>query len=114
MKNYNEKYNNNIIGSNIDLENSNLKFVNEHKDSISSFGSIKKEFNQDKSNINNRTDINNLDNECKSFFNNTNKFDNNFNNYYCFHIPLTDDQKKNLQPRDSTFIDKLVDFLFNW
>ena len=67
------------------------------------------------------------DNNKEQIFNNSNKIididnngpiDNNFfspnENIHFQRYFLNDEQKKHLTPRDSSFIYKILDFLFNW
>ena len=56
-------------------------------------------------NINNNYGESNINN---SIYNNVN------DNYPCLRYFLTDQQKNYFQPKNNTFIDKLLDLLFNW
>ena len=108
----------NSRNSNFDIGEYNSLFQDKNKDFISPFSSSKKEIINEKNNMSNQPDLSINDKDMPFFLNNMNTIDNIFNNInynnHFFRKILTDEDKKNLQPRDSSFIDKIFDFIFNW
>ena len=106
----NEEYTNNNIDTRYERSSHQSIFENQNE-LISPFNSEKKNIQQDISYLNY---INNISN------NEINPSPNDYNNYtfynnsQCTRENLTDEQKKYYQPKDSSFLDKLLDFLFNW
>ena len=93
-------------------------FERKNDDIISPFKSDRKEM---QNNYNNSPSILNSFSRNITNENNTTAFNNyNYNcnylydNYQFTRKNLPDEEKKYFQPRDSSFIDKLLDFLLNW
>ena len=124
MKEFNEEY---TDFQRNDYEKSPFE---KQEDFISPFNSDRKditnEINNKYTNYNNKSlEYNNSNDKFLSFIdnNNTNFLYDNYNynllnqknnNAQCFRYNLTDEQKKDLQARDNSIINKLLDFFLNW
>ena len=114
MKECEDYYDSFTYQGNNEVGRPNPTFFEKEDGFISPFNSGKKENN----NISNISDssIRNINNNFRTFRNNSD-FYNNYNNlddYKLERVNLTDEQKKYLQPKDFSFIDKILDFFFNW
>ena len=98
------------LGNNM-FERPNPALFGKQGDFISPFNSEKK----DNNNISNMSYSSNpnINNNYSCFRNNQN-FYNNLDDYQFERVNLTDEQKRYLQPKDCSFIDKILDFFFNW
>ena len=59
-------------------------------------------------------ELNNKDNNNSYRYTNRNNFINQINDDNFYNVPLSDEQKKYLLPRNTTRVNKILDFFFNW